>query len=202
MKIIQIKDLIKKQKNIIFYNKDVNQCYKKLKDDYLCVYFDEPVPVRVKLIKMLKLVNPDYSFNSSHITVSELKYAIVKELGQKNLIIIFNHFERLSKRYVGIYQYLNSIKNIQFICSFEDKINRITYPFYKTFEHLNKEEYKTDTAKDEINITYSLYILVSIICFFVYIKSANSIYMATILLAGAWFALIIFRTMMYAGGRV
>ena len=108
----------------------------------------------------------------------------------------------LSKRYVGIYQYLNSFPNIQFICSFIKKINRTTYPFYETFKHLNKEEYKNDTAKDEINITYSLYILISIICFFVYIKSANSIYMATILLAGAWFALIIFRTLMYAGGRV
>ncbi|WP_231551395.1 hypothetical protein [Methanobacterium sp. SMA-27] len=173
-----------------------------MKEDYFCVYFNEPVPVRVQLIKLLKLINPDYSFNSSHITVAELKEAIVKELDHENLIIIFNHFEKLSKRYVGIYQYLNSFQNIQFICSFINKINRNTYPFYETFKILNKEEYKNDTAKDEINITYSLYIIISIICFFVYIKSANSVYMAAILLGGAWFALIIFRTMMYAGGRV
>lgn len=173
-----------------------------LKEDYLCIYFNEPVPVRVQLIKLIKLINPDYSFNSSHITIVELKEAIVKELEYKNLIIFFNHFERLSKRSVGTYEYLNSIPNIQFICSFNDKINRNVYPFRKTFKVLNNEEYTEKVKKSEINITYSLYILVSIICFFVYIKSANSIYMASILLGGAWFALIIFRTMMYAGGRV
>ena len=202
MKLIKIKDLIKKHKNIIFYNKDVSQCYEELKDNYLCIYFNEPVPVRVHLIKLLQLINPDYNFNSSHITVAELNDAIVKELDYKNLIIIFNHFEKLSKRYVVNYEYLNGYPYIQFICSFENKINRNTYPFYETFRLINKEEYKKDKTKNEINITYSLYIVISIICFFVYIKSANSIYMATILLAGAWFALIIFRTLMYAGGRV
>ena len=80
MKLIQIKELIKKKKNLIFYNKDVNQCYEELKDDYLCIYFDEPVPVRAQLIKLLKLINPDYSFNSSHITVVELREAIIQEL--------------------------------------------------------------------------------------------------------------------------
>jgi len=173
-----------------------------LKDNNRCVFFNEPVPVRVQLIKLLRLISPDYSFNSSHITVAELTEAIIKELDYSNLIIIFNHFERLSKRYVGTYQYLNNVPNIQFICSFDEKINTNVYSFCKTFKFINKREYIENVNKSEINITYSLYILISIICFFVYIKSANSIYMATVLLGGAWFALIVFRTLMYAGGRV
>lgn len=173
-----------------------------LKDDNLCIYFNEPTPVRVRLIEMLRLINPDFTFNSAHITIAELKDDIIKELGDKIFIIIFNNFEKLSKRSVAPYEFLIRKHNIQFICSFNTRINRNVYQFRKNFKILNEEEYTESIKKSEINVTYSLYILISIICFFVYIKSANSIFMASILLGGAWFALIIFRTMMYAGGRV
>jgi len=176
--------------------------FDKLQENNRCIYLNEPVPIRVQLIKLLRFINPDYIFNSSHITISELTEAIIKELDYSNLIIIFNHFDRLTKKSGEIYQNLNTLSNIQFICSFNEKINNKVYSFYKTFKFINKAEYKEKAAQKEINITYSLYILISILCFFVYIKSANSLYMATILLGGAWFALIIFRTLMYAGGRV
>ena len=45
-------------------------------------------------------------------------------------------------------------------------------------------------------------VLISIFCFLLYMKISYSLYMAVILIGGVWFALIIFRTLMYAGGRI
>lgn len=200
MKVSQIRELIEKNKNVIFYNKDVKLCYDELKDNYLCVYFDEPSPPRIHLIDIVKRIKKSGKFKKT-LTIPELKKLILKELGDDKLIIIFNHFERLNNQSVRPYFDLNESKNIQFICNFTQNFKRQIYPFFKTFVLINKDKYKKEVIRDEINITYPVYALISIFCFFLYMKIASSIYMAVILVGGVWFALIIFRTLMYAGGR-
>lgn len=118
----------------------------------------------------------------------------------ERLVIIFNHFERLTKRSVQVYQYLNSLKNIQFICSFSQDFKHEVYPFFKRFELVNREEYEAKSVKDEINITYFVYTFLSLLCFFIYVKVSASLFMAALFLGGAWFALIIFRTFAFIGG--
>ena len=141
MKVIKIRELIKVEENIIFYNRDVYRYYYKLSDDYLCIYFDEPVPVRVKLIRILKTINPEYKFNKNRITITELREVIPEELESKNLIILFNNFEKLNKSALNAYKYLNNSKNIKFICSFKNRFRNEAYTFYKTFNFINKEDY-------------------------------------------------------------
>jgi hypothetical protein len=200
MKLIQIIRLVNNGHNLIFYDKSVSICYHRFKDKYFCIYFDEPVPIRIRLINMIKLINSDYKFKESRITISELKEVIVNILNEQNLIILFNNFQQLSKSAILIYEYLNNRKNIQFICSFNSKFKKEAYNFYKTFKLINREDYSPNRI--QINITYAIYALLSIYCFLFYIKISNSIYMATIVIGGVWFALIIFRTLMYAGGRI
>lgn len=202
MKLIQIIELVKKGNNLIFYNKDVSICHDKFEDEYLCIFFDEPVPIRIRLIKVLKLINPDYKVNPNHITIAELKEIITKEIDGKNLIIFFNNFEKLSRNAVDTYEYLNNVKNIQFICSFNKKFRKEAYYFYKKFKFINKKDYHPIKDMNQINITYAIYIILSIYCFLIYIKISASVYMATIMIGAVWFALIIFRTLMYAGGRI
>jgi hypothetical protein len=202
MKVIRIKDLIKKQKNILFYNKDVNQCYEELKDIYLCVYFDEPVPVRLNLIGILKAINPDYKYNKGRITIAELREVIQKELGSKNLIILFNNFEKLTRSALTVYKHLNTNKNIKFICNFKNRFRHEAYTFFKTFNFINKEDYPHEENMKKINITYTIYAILSLICLLIYIKTSISFYFVTIIIGGIWFGLIIFRTLMYAGGRI
>jgi hypothetical protein len=115
---------------------------------------------------------------------------------------MFNNFDILTKRAAQIYQHLNSHQNILFICSFASNFSQDVYPFFKSFLFINKEEYNEKTGKNEVNITYAMYFLMSVLCFFIYIKTASSMAMAMILIGGAWFALIIFRTFTYAGGRI
>lgn len=201
MELIQIKELIENGKNLIFYDKDVKPCYDELKDDYLCVYFDEPAPARIRLIEILYKLKKEAKFKKN-ISIPELKKLIIKELGDDKLIIIFNHFERLNNQSVRPYYDLNENDNIQFICNFTQNFKKQIYPFFQTFKLINSAKYKKEVVKDEINVTYAIYALISIFCFLFYMKISSSICMAVILTGGVWFALIIFRTLMYAGGRI
>ena len=115
MNLIQIKGQIDNGNNLIFYNKDVYKYYDGLMNDYLCIYFNEPLPVKVRLIECINKVSNRKRPSLKRQTMEELKKILVKELHYEKLVIIFNHFERLTKRSVQIYQYLNSLKNIQFI---------------------------------------------------------------------------------------
>ena len=202
MKVIKIEELIKVQGNILFYNKDVYQYYNKLKDDYLCIFFDEPIPIRINLIGILKTINPDYKFSIGRITIVELREVIQKELESKNLIILFNNFEKLNKTALNVYTNLNTNRNIKFICNFKNRFRNEAYTFYKTFNFINKEDYPYEENLKKINITYSIYAILSLICLLIYIKTSISFYIVTFIIGGIWFALIIFRTLMYAGGRI
>ncbi len=201
MKVLQKKELIEKGKNLIFYNKNVKPCYIELKTDYLCVYFDEPSPARIRLIEIADKVKKR-SKSTKNLSIPELKKLIINELDNEKLIIIFNHFERLNNISVRPYYDLNEHKNIQFVCNFTENFKKQIYPFFKTFELMNKDQYKKEFVKDEINITYAIYGIISIYCFLLYLKISYSIHTAVILIGGVWFALIIFRTLMYAGGRI
>ena len=201
MKLIQIMEKISEGNNIIFYNKSVYDCYNKLKDDYICIYFNEPTPVKVRLIKIINELSEENKLSLNRLTIDELKEILVRELEYERLVITFNHFERLTKSTVQVYQYLNTLKNIQFICSFSQDFKPEVYPFYKQFELANQKEYEEKGVKDEINVTYALYIILSVYCFFIYLKTFPSISTPFILIGAAWFALIIFRTLVYIGGR-
>lgn len=199
--LIQLRQKIDDGKNLIFYKKSVFDCYEELEDDYLCIYFNEPTPVKGKLVKIISELSEEKKTALNRKTIVELKEELVKELAYERLIITFNHFERLTKSAVQVFQYLNSLKNIQFICSFSNDFKPGIYPFYKRFELVNKEEYKEDGVKDEINVTYALYILISAYCFFIYLKGISSVYSIFMIIGGIWFALLIFRTLVYVGGR-
>ena len=173
IKILQIMEKISDGTNILFYNKNVYDCYEQLQDDYICIYFNEHVPAKIRLIKIINEVSGTNNHSLSRLTIPELKEILVKELGYKRLILIFNHFERLTQRTVQIYQSLNSLKNIQFVCSFSDNFKEEVFPFYTQFELVNKKECKEKPEKDEINVTYPVYILLSLICFFCLSQGCN-----------------------------
>jgi hypothetical protein len=202
MKHILFNELVDEQENIIIYNRNVDLYYHKLKNDYHCTYFDEPIPVRIKLLEILNTVNPDCKYDKNHITIAELKEVILKELATNEFIILFNNFEKLNKSALNAFQHLDKSKNVRFICSFKKRFKNEAYPFYKTFKFINKEDYPYEENFKRINITYTVYAILSLVCILVYLRASVSIYMATFVIGALWFGLIIFRTLMYAGGRV
>lgn len=203
MNLIQIKEDIENGRNLMFYKKDVYSCFKKLKSEYLCVYYNEPLPVKMRLVDAMYAISGFTKSQLNSLTIPELTELLVRELESKPLIILFNHFERLTERSLQIYQYLNSMENVHLICSFNvvKNFKPDIYLFFKTFKLVNMDDYKVENTKDEINITYAVYAILSIYCFFIYLKTSFSCNIASLLLGGAWFAFLIFRTLMYTGGK-
>lgn len=198
---------IKNGNNCIFYNEDVYPYYKELKNLYNCVYLNEPVPVKTQLLKTLGKIRGKEITGYSHKTISNLKESIIKELKYKKLVILFNHFERFTKKSVNAYEYLNSVKNIVIVASFMDEFNKDVYFFFKKFIFINQEKYERFNKKNEINVTYALYFLVGIICFALYLKFALSlcneaVFFSMITMGALWFGFLVFRTLIFAGGKV
>ncbi|CDG65115.1 hypothetical protein MBMB1_1013 [Methanobacterium sp. MB1] len=203
MKLLQIKEYLESGKNLLYYKKDVYKCFKQLKDHYLCVYSNEPLPIKGILVRALNYISRYNKTKLNRLTISELTELLIKEVGNKHLIILFNNFDRLTEKALVTYRYLNSFENIHFICSFSvvKTFNPEVYSFSKTFKLVNIEEYNAEYSTDEINITYVVYAILSIYCFFIYLKTSFSGNIASLLIGGAWFAFLIFRTLMYTGGR-
>ncbi len=203
MKLLQLKDDINNGTNLMFYKKDVYNCFKELKSEYLCVYYNEPLPIKMRLVDAMNIISGYSKAQLNRLSIPELTKFLVEELESKTLIILFNHFERLTERSLQIYQYLNSMENIHLICSFNvvKTFKPEVYLFFKTFKWVNIQDYKFENTKDEINITYAVYAILSIYCFFIYLKTSFSCNIASLLLGGAWFGFLIFRTLMYTGGR-
>lgn len=202
MNIIKIEEKLDSGVNIIFYDKDIYPLFSRLNEEYRCIYFNEPVPVKMRLIELIEKVSSNKRLSLRRLTISELREIFVRELAYERIIIMFNHFERLTKRSVEFYQFINSLPNVTFICSFKRNFKPEVYPFFKTFFLVNQDEYHQKNSKDEINVTYTIYLILSCLCFVVYLKTATSLFMAFLLIGAAWFALIIFRTFIYVGGRV
>ena len=192
--------------NVILYNRDVHSYYHKIKEIFECVFINEPVPVKVQLLKILNKIVGHKKLKISQATILDIKELIVKHLEKKTLVILFNQFEMMTKSAVQVYEYLNGFDNIIFVTSFKRNFKKEVYFFFKTFIFINREEYKKAKETDEINVTYPLYFILSVICFAVYLKFALSLYSQTISFAvtfiGAlWFSFIVFRTFTYIGGK-
>lgn len=206
MNIIQIKKLLDQGNNLIFYKHDVMECYNQFKKDYLCIYFNEPLPVKTRLIEAITQISENKYKVLYRKTIAELVKILIDELGSRTLIIFFNRYEKLTPNAISIYQYLNSRDNIQYVSSFTGyfKKNKEAelYHFYRNFQLVNVERYQREYVKDEINITYTVYVFLALLFFIFYLKTATSQVMANILMGASWFAFLMFRTILFVGGRV
>ncbi|PKL66545.1 MAG: hypothetical protein CVV28_10400 [Methanobacteriales archaeon HGW-Methanobacteriales-1] len=202
MNLIQIEAHINQGQNLLFYKNDVHDIYKQINSNFLCVFFNEPTPIKHRLIECIETVVNQTEPSLSRLTLPELIKILMVKLNSKKLIILFNNFHILTRRLVATLQELNRYKNIIFICSFDKDFKSEVYGFFTTFHIMNVDQYKLETGKDEINISYAVYFCLGLICFFIYLKTASSAYIGAMLIGGAWFGLVIFRTFVYTGGRV
>jgi len=204
---INIINIISKGKNVLFYDENVYYYFDEIRGYHDCIFFNEPVPIKNQLISIINKFLDRKKQSLNRLTIPELLEKLVSLLGHKIFVIMFNNFEKLTKRPVAAYQQLNSLKNIVFVCSFKNNFKKDAYYFFKTFEFVNKKKYEKETGKNEINITYGLYFILTSICFAVYIKLMISLYneapgLLISMLGAIWFSFLIFRTFSYAGGKI
>lgn len=202
MNLLQIKNHINQGQNLLFYNKDVHEIYTQLKDEHTCAFFNDPSPIKARIMECIERVVNQKEPALNRLTVPELIKILLVKLNSQIIVILFNNFHTLTRRLLGVYQELNRYRNIIFICGLEKDFKKEAYGFYKTFKLVNLEQYKMETGKDEINVSYTIYFFLGLMGFIIYLKTATSANMAAMLLGGAWFGLIIFRTFVYTGGRI
>jgi hypothetical protein len=58
----------------------VYDCFNELQEDFLCVYFSEPILVKVRLINIIQELNGDDIRSLNHKTIAELKEILLKQL--------------------------------------------------------------------------------------------------------------------------
>ncbi|MCK9150516.1 hypothetical protein [Methanobacterium alcaliphilum] len=201
MNLIQITRSIGEGQNLLFYDRDVQKVYLELNSKYNCIFFNEPVPLKVRVIECIETVVRKKEASLKKFTTAELIKILLAKLNSNKLIILFNGFHLLNRQAVSSLQELNNHTNIMFICSFNKEFKSEVYGFYKTFQLVNMEEYRLETGQDEINITYPVYFIFGVIAFLIFLKASSLANVSATILGALWFGLIIFRTMVYVGGR-
>ncbi|MBU4534990.1 MAG: hypothetical protein KKF16_04005 [Euryarchaeota archaeon] len=202
MKLLQVEDILKKGKNVLLYQEEVEEYYDFLSDKYRCILLKEPIPLKYNLLKCVKFVSNEERGVLNRLNQPELRDKLLEELDDEVLIIFFNHFQALTWKSAHTLLTLWKTGKVLFFCSFNHHFKPEIYKFYQTFTLINKEEYEKDTGKNEINITYPLYLVVAILIFLLYIRTASTAFIAVSIIGGAWFSFLMVRSMMYVGGKV
>jgi hypothetical protein len=202
MNIIQIKNHLLRGENVLLYNRNISICYPQLKDEFPCILLGEPLPLKFKLIKCIQKVSGDEFSSLEKMNIPQLRDTLVSKIKDKRIVILFNQFERLTRNSADFYHSLHQSGKVVYMCSFQASFKQEIYGFYQSFQLINKEEYESQTGKHDINISYAVYVFLGIVCFLIYLKISMSATMSSVLIGATWFALIIFRTLIYVGGRV
>lgn len=204
MKLLNVQKLLSQNKNLIFYKKDVKLYYDMLKDKHRCVYLDSPRNTRTRFQQIAKAIAGNKYGSITPKTIPELQKIIVEESKIKRLVILFNEFERHTETSALQYSYLTKYGSVLFISSFYNYFGtqRELTSFYNTFHLVNEDELMSDVNLDEVNVTYTMYFIIAAIMFLVYLKASTNIASAVVLIGGLWFAFLIFRTLIYVGGKV
>jgi hypothetical protein len=79
MNIIKIEEKLDSGVNIIFYDKDIYPLFNKLNEEYRCIYFNEPVPVKMRLIELIEKVSRNKRLSHRRLTISELREIFVRD---------------------------------------------------------------------------------------------------------------------------
>jgi hypothetical protein len=104
MNLLQIKNHINQGQNLLFYNQDVHHIYKQLNNDHICAFFNDPSPIKARLIECIEMVVNQQEPALNRLIVPELfKISLVK-LNSQVFIILFNNFHTLTGRLVSAYQ--------------------------------------------------------------------------------------------------
>ncbi|MFA0834141.1 MAG: hypothetical protein ACC609_09060 [Methanobacterium formicicum] len=128
-------------------------------------------------------------------TIEELKELIAEKTKNKKVVILFNHFERTTQLAADTWGFLIGLDSIILVASYSKNFKAVAYTLYRQMEHIREEMH------EEIDVKYSVFAIITAMGLFSYIKlaAANNAYIASMLLAGIWFGLIVFRTFIFVG---
>ena len=188
-------DCVNSNKSVLVYKEDVHKFLPDLANRWTAIFIGEPVPPKQKLIVISEKLGFAKKEKLRRKTIEELKELIKEKTKNKKIVILFNHFERMTQLGADTWGFLISLDSIILVTSYSTNFKPAAYTLYRQMEHIREEKH------EEMDIKYSIFAIITALGLFSYIKlaTASNAYIASILLAGIWFGLIIFRTFIFVG---
>ena len=186
---------VQENKSVLIFKEDVHKFLPELANRWTAVFIGDPVPPKEKLIDLAIKLGLENKDRLKRQTIAELREVIEEGTKNKKIVVLFNHFERLTQLGTDTWDFLNSLDSIIIVASYSKNFKSVAYTLFQKLEHIKEEKH------EEIDIKYSIFAIIAGMCIFSYMKIAtlNMGLVAYALLATIWFGLIIFRTLIYVG---
>ncbi|AUB59396.1 hypothetical protein BK009_01075 [Methanobacterium subterraneum] len=188
-------DCVNSNKSVLVYREDVHKFLPDLANRWTAIFVKDPVPPKQKLIDIAEKLGFAKRERLRRKTIEELKELIKEKTKNKKIVILFNHFERTTQLAADTWGFLINLDSIVIVASYSKNFKAAAYTLFRQMEHIREEMH------EEIDIKYSIFAIITVLGLFSYIKlaTANNAYIASMLLAGIWFGLIVFRTFIFVG---
>jgi hypothetical protein len=191
---------IKNGKNSLIWKKNTLNYVDLIKEKYRTVYINETDPIKSKMIKIIREVSRIEGIKKieteeqlSKKTKDQLKELLKKRNKRNKLVIIFNHFERLTRTSAQYWMSVTGNKHIVMIGSSFGIHKKEAYGFYKTFELINKEEQEESRA--EVNVTIPFILVIGAFTFAILFKL--SLTSSREMMTAVIMAILVTRTILY-----
>jgi hypothetical protein len=167
---------IRAGKNTLIWKNNTLPFVVQVQDKYkYTVYINETAPIKPKIteiiIKLSQLKgrkNIETESELLKLTAIQLKEILKKRVQKDKLVIIFNHFENITKSVAQFWLSISGNKHIVFVGSVWGTWKKEAYGFYKVFNLINKEE--REESRAEMNITIPVIIILGGFIFAVLFK--------------------------------
>lgn len=188
-------DCVNSGKSVLVYKEDVQKFMPDIANRWTALFVNEPTPPKSKLIDVINKLGHENKDKLKRKNIEELKEILESITRGKKIVIMFNHFEKMTQLAVDAWGFLLNLESIILVASYSKNFKAIAYPLYQKMEHIREEKHEV------VDIKYSVFGILAALGLFSYMKlaSLNVGLVAFGLLASIWFAFILFRTFIYTG---
>lgn len=193
----EIKDVllrnIREGKNSLLWQQHTAQYIEAIEEKYEVVYINEPDPIKAKLVEIITAISHEKETILSRKTVPELKKILESKTARKKVVIIFNHFERITASVARAWLSISEFERVILVGSFFGRFKKGAYGLYKVFEVVNEDD--MEESFDEVDITMFVFAGISVLVFLAFLRFSMEVSFKV--LGAFWLAVITFRTMIF-----
>jgi len=191
---------IKNGKNSLIWKKNTLNYVDLIKEKYRAVYINETDPIKSKMVKIIIEVskiqgikNIETEEQLSKKTKDQLKELLKVRNRKIKLVIIFNHFDRLTRTSAQYWMSLTGNPHIIMVGSNFGVHKKEAYGFYRTFDLINKEEQEESRA--EVNVTIPFILVIGAFVFAILYKL--SLISSSKMMTAVIMSILVTRTILY-----
>ncbi len=188
----KLNDQLGKHNNVLTYQQELFEYYKKRNKKIPAVYIISPRKGKTAIESILKAL--DKTSQTRNKSISKLIEQIRKQVEDKQLHIYIDNFEKLSNRELEYYKELVEVENIQLIVNLQSDKEFVDNEFLKKFIILNPDDYN-DNRSHSVSVTYPILLLLALLVFLAFLRLQLSV--LSILVSTLWFSFLMYRSFTY-----